>query len=130
MSRLTAAEILAHTTMPEEVVSVPEWGGDILVRGLTKGQSQALIKASQSLVWEGGKSESKLDNDKFELALFGASVADPAFAPDEIPLLAGVAAGPFNAVNKVAMRLNGMTPDGKTSQGAADDAQKSVPPVA
>lgn len=127
MARLTAASILTQTTMPEEVVTVPEWEGDVLVRGLTKGAQQEMRKAAQTIVWDGGAQSTKMDNEKFELALFMASVADPVFSEDQAGQLLALSAGAIDRVNKVAMRLSGMTPEGKTSQAAVDAAQKSVP---
>lgn len=127
MPRLTAADILAQTTMPEEVVSVPEWGGDVLVRGLTKGAQQDLRKRAQTTIWENGQATQKMDGDQFEISLFVASVADPVFTPEQVAQLSQLSAGAIDRVNKVAMKLSGLAPNGGTSQAAVDEATKSVP---
>lgn len=35
---LTRDEILKNTTLPTRVVNIPEWGGDVTVRGFTAGE--------------------------------------------------------------------------------------------
>ena len=45
MTILTREQILAIDDLPEETISVSEWGGDIVVRGLTRGEAHAARNA-------------------------------------------------------------------------------------
>ena len=130
MPILSTDVILAQTTMTEQTVPVPEWGegGEVVIRALTKGKSQALRAASMDKAWEGGKQVETFNQDKFELALFVAGVVEPAFAPDQAAQLSALSSGPVDRVIKAIMTLSGLTTDGKTSGEAVDKAQKEFPP--
>ncbi len=41
---LTREEILQADDIPEEIVACPEWGGNVLVRGLTLGEAHKVIE--------------------------------------------------------------------------------------
>src|ERR1017187_256167 len=107
MSRLTREAVLACNVLPTEECECPEWGGTLLVTGMSKGQQQAIIKENSPSTFDNElqKYVPKLDSDKFELALFVASVADPKFEPSDAAIMASLAAAPINRVNKLAMRL-------------------------
>lgn len=95
---LTRDEILKHCAIRKEVVSVPEWGGDVYVKVLTVGERLAL--------------EKEKDGDNSVLLL----VASALVGEDDEPLfdresLKNVSAPAFLVVAEAVKRINKMGVD-------------------
>ena len=112
-------------TPPEETVTVMEWGGDVLVRGLTLGEQRRFF---DSLPEEGSPNRS----EKMTVQLIMRTVRDPGtgdlvFDPADAEAIRDADPGPFNAVFAVAARLSGMgaatevEQDLETAHGDASD---------
>jgi len=103
MAVLSRSEILDVVTLETEAVTVPEWGGEVLVRALTLGQHLALQE----------KSTGDYAHDAALLLI--ASVVDgggnPILNPDDADALCKSRASAANTVLEVAFRLNRATKD-------------------
>ncbi len=83
---LTIEQIAAAVDLPEEDVPVPEWGGTVRVRGLTKGEQQQIRREAringeidmqliELLMVQYGCVEPKLDSGGVELLRSKSAVA-------------------------------------------------------
>lgn len=113
--------ILAADDLPEEVVEVPEWGGKVLIRGMT-GEERDSFEES-IMQQRGGEREINLKN--FRAKLVARSIVHPVtkerlFKDNEIHLLGKKSAIALQRVFEAALRLNGMT------QQAVEELTKST----
>lgn len=111
MPLLTRENILAADDLGRELVSVPEWGGDVYVRGLT-GKERDAFEAG--MIDQRGKSQTvNLQNIRAKLA--GLSICDEngkrIFTDADLAALAGKSAVALNRVFEVARRLSGLGDD-------------------
>lgn len=101
----------AESAMPSEIVSVPEWGGDVKVVGMTGLERDAFEAARQQPSGPGGKTKANLTN--IRAALVAASVrgedGKPLFTAADISSLGLKSGKALDRIASVAMRLNGMT---------------------
>jgi ribosomal protein S21 len=107
---LTKEQILAAADLPEEVVDVPEWGGKVLIRGMTGAERDAFEESV--MVTRGNNRELNLRN--FRAKLVARSIVDPVtkermFSDNEIVELGKKSARALQRVFEAALRLNGMT---------------------
>lgn len=105
---LTRDEILAALDLPRELVAVPEWGGDVYVRGLT-GKERDQFEAG--MIEQRGKSQTvNLQNIRAKLA--SMSICDEEgkrlFTDADLAAIAGKSAVALNRVFEVARRLSGL----------------------
>ena len=122
---LTKEQILAAQDLPEEVVDVPEWGGKVLIRGMTGAERDAFEESI--MVGRGPNREVNLRN--FRAKLVARSIVDPQtkermFSDNEINELGKKSARALQRVFEAALRLNGMTAESveeltKSSQEAS-----------
>lgn len=101
MATLTIDQILAAQDVPTEVVPVSEWGGDVVVRGLTRKDFDAL------------KGVTKDDAAELEIAMLVACVVEPALSREQAIALREKSLVAFSKVAKAIGRVNGT--------GKADD---------
>jgi hypothetical protein len=107
---LTKDQILAAADLPEEVVDVPEWGGKVLIRGMTGAERDAFEESV--MVTRGNSREINLRN--FRAKLVALSIVDPVtkermFSDHEVAELGKKSARALQRVFEAALRLNGMT---------------------
>lgn len=99
---LTRADILGADDLRTERVSVPEWGGDVMIRAVSLAEREAFEQAAV------------VDDDSVaviaRMVAMAAVGADgkPLFTPDDVAALAAKGAGPIMRLSQVAMRLNGL----------------------
>lgn len=110
MEFLSKDQILQVSDLPEEEVDVPEWGGKVLIRGLTGAERDAFEESV--MVTRGNSRELNLRN--FRAKLVARSIVDPntkerMFSDTEIHLLGQKSARALQRVFEAALRLNGMT---------------------
>ena len=109
MSLLTRDAILAAPDMLTEEVPVPEWGGTVLVRGLTGTERDAFEE--EMVTGKGKNRDVNLSN--FRARLIVKSVVDKAgkrlFTQADMVALGGKSAAAIQRVFQVAMRLSGMS---------------------
>ena len=109
MSLLTRDAILAAPDLLTEEVSVPEWGGTVLVRGLTGTERDAFEE--EMITGKGKNRDVNLSN--FRARLIVKSVVDKSgkrlFTQADMVALGGKSAAAIQRVFQVAMRLSGMS---------------------
>lgn len=109
MKLLDKKTILAQTTLPREVVDVPEWGGQVLVRALS-GQERDAFESS--LVKQDGKKRIvTTENIRARLCQKAMINEDGSeqFSLNEIPLLGQTSAAALDRVYDVVARLSGIS---------------------
>lgn len=118
---LTFDAIMAAPDCPEESVTVPQWGGSVIVKGITKAKQKELNKAATVMKpGPDGKGVAEVDTDKLDLLLLAAGLKAPAITFEQAAEFGAKSAGAVDAVLKVILRLSGMTKE------AVDEAEKSV----
>jgi hypothetical protein len=109
MSLLTRDQILQAQDIAREEISVPEWGGSVLVRGLT-GQERDAYEATIMRL-NGTNAQMNLVNARAKLV--ARSIIDEEgnrlFGDDDVALLAKKSAAALERVFNVAQRLSGLT---------------------
>lgn len=101
MAILSVEQILAVDDIPSEVVEVPEWGGEVKVRGLSRATFERITKASEVVVPATGPGQVpsvQRDEAKFTEQLFLACVVEPQFKEEHIQPLREKS---ISALNKV-----------------------------
>ena len=101
---LTREDILNAQDIPEEVVPCPEWGGDVLVRGLTLAEAHQAIKAM-------GESKER-DVQKMNLWAITQGIRGeggrPLFTEADYPALLQKSSAACLRVTKVFTRISGL----------------------
>jgi hypothetical protein len=109
MKLLSKDAILKADDLPRQVVEVPEWGGSVMVRGLT-GSERDKFEASV-LVKKGKDYDVKLTDLRARLVVL--SVIDEAgnrlFDDNDVAELGKKSASALNRVFEAAQRLSGLT---------------------
>lgn len=111
MALLSKKDILAADDIPHEDVPVPEWGGEVRVRGLTGGQ-RSLIEATM-IAAKGQAVEVRTEAFKtLRERLVGSCLVDDEgkrlFTDKEIPQLAEKSGKVLGRLFADAQRLSGM----------------------
>jgi hypothetical protein len=109
MTILTHDQILQANDIVTETVSVPEWGGEVLVRGLSGSERDAFEDATLEQV---GKSR-KVNLANVRARLCALSIVDEngkrMFSDGEVRALGRKSAAALDRVFSVAQRLSGLT---------------------
>jgi hypothetical protein len=108
---LTRDAILAAEDVKTEEVNVPEWGGSVLVRGMT-GRERDEFEASM-IVRAGGQTVPDIRNGRAKLVARCVVGDDgqPLFTRDDVTALGEKSASALARVFDVASRLSGLTED-------------------
>lgn len=110
MAFLTKEQILAAQDLPTEVVAVPEWGGDVMVQGLTGTERDAF---EASLTIQRGKNTSvNLQNARAKLVrkcIVNPETKGRMYSEADIPALGRKSAIALERVFDVARKLSGLT---------------------
>jgi len=128
---LTRAAIQEVQDLPQEIVPVPEWGGDVLARGLTGAERDAF---EGDIISQNGKNMS-LNTANMRAKLVARSVIDETgkrlFSDDDIQMLGTKSAVALQRIFDVAQRLSGMSEkDVKELSEALKNAPSAALPTA
>jgi hypothetical protein len=108
---ITRDQILGAQDIQTEEVKVPEWGGSVLVKGMT-GAERDKFEASNM---EGKGKKQKFNLENLRAKLVAKSVVDEKgdhlFQESDIPALGKKSASALERVFSVAMRINGISAD-------------------
>ena len=109
MAILSKGEILKQNKLPTEEVAVPEWGGSVMVRGLTARQVDAWRMA---FLGDGGKVDpGRMGNMRADLV--SRSVVDKdgqlLFGPTDVAALGDLSSSAIDRVFAGAQRLSGIS---------------------
>ncbi len=112
MAKLNKAAILAADDLPRESVTVPEWGGEVLVRTMTGTERDAF---ESSLL----EKDKRMENMRARLVSLTLcdETGERMFSDDEVTALGKKSAIALDRVFAVAQRLNGI------GAGAVDTAK-------
>src|SRR5579864_9517252 len=111
MALLTKTQILAADDLRREAVSVPEWGGEVLVRALSEAERQVLLK---------NYDEDAMDTRAKLCALAIVDEAGvPMFTTADVEALSKKSAVALDVVFDVAKRLAGL------AKGEIETAKKN-----
>lgn len=109
MAYLTRDAILSAVDIPQEDVAVPEWGGSVLVRGLTGRQRDAF--EAGMIRGQGKNQQLVLENMRAKLSAL--TIVDEQgsrlFSEVDVKALSEKSAAALDRVFAVAMRLSGLT---------------------
>ena len=116
---LSKDDILQAQDLPIERVSVPEWSGEVLVRGLT-GAERDKFEAS-IVIRKGDKAEFNPDNMRAKLVALCVvdEQGNRLFSDKDVEFLGKKSAAALDRVFQVAQRLSGISP------GAVEDLGKN-----
>ena len=113
---LTRDQILAADDIPQEEVAVPEWGGSVLVRGMTVAERSAFDQTMISEVKDGSGYKivpNRAAGREMRQRLAAHSMVDAdgkrLFTADDVKALGRKSAAALERVVRIAQRLNGMT---------------------
>jgi hypothetical protein len=105
MAYLTKAAILAAQDLKSEAVAVPEWGGEVLVRGMSGLERDGI---SHSL----RQADGKMDLEKFRTSVCACSIVDEQgkrlFTDAEVEELGAKSTTALDRVYAAASRLSGL----------------------
>lgn len=110
---LSKDAILSAQDIPQESVFVPEWNGNVLVRGMS-GLERDALEASmmEEKKQKGGKTTREMNLANFRGKLLVRSIVDPEgkrlFGDSEAEALGRKSAAALERVVSVAMRLSGL----------------------
>lgn len=121
MGLLTKDQIFAADDIKSERVAVPEWGGDVLVRGLTGAQRDAW--ESSLTVRKGKIMVPNMTNFRARLVVMCVvdETGKPVFHQGDVDQLAGKSGAALDRLYDVAARLSGIT------EGDVEDLAKNSP---
>ena len=106
--------ILGSVDLPREEVSVPEWGGKVLVRGLTAQERDAL---EESTVQRNSEGVVKVIYDNMRARLASLTIVDGdgnrIFTQADVEALGNKSGAALDRIFDVAQRLSGMTKKSK-----------------
>lgn len=106
---LTRDQILQAADIHTEEISVPEWGGEVLVRGLTGAERD---RFEESVIEMKGKSTRvKMENARAKLVAMSVVGEDGKrlFAEADVELLGKKSAAALDRVYQAAARLSGIS---------------------
>jgi hypothetical protein len=111
MKILTRDEILAALDVEKELVSVPEWGGDIYIKGMTGAERD---KFEASIISRNGK-DATVNMLNIRAKLASLTICDEGgkrlFTEADVMALSQKSAVALQRVFKVAQRLSGIGDD-------------------
>ena len=111
MPFLTRDAILQADDLPMETVSVPEWGGEVLVRGLTGTERDAFEESV--LTGKGKQRDVSMQNVRAKLVsrCLVDEEGERLFSDADVRALGQKSAAALTRVFDVAQRLSGLSPD-------------------
>ena len=113
---LTVDQIISAPDVKTEELLIPEWGGSITVKGLTRAEVGDAREAA--------KIADEVDDQRLEMFIFLAGVQEPKFTPDHYELLRNKLSGPVTRVGKKILELSGL--DEKTVKDAENTFRKGL----
>ena len=110
---LNREAILNADDLKTETVNCPEWGGSVIVRGLTAGERDKWEASLYSTEKRGGSFEVVAHKENIRAKFIAASVVDEKgkllFSAGDIEALSRKSAAPMDRLFAAAQRLSGMT---------------------
>lgn len=111
MAILTKQQIKDVEDITQEEISVPEWGGEVVIRSISKRQMRDMKKRIRN-------KDGEVDEDELEKEIFLSGVVDPQFDREDYEWLLDKS---MSAMNNVTQAILGAS---KEDEGAVKDAEK------
>ncbi|MBT9156877.1 MAG: hypothetical protein DDT37_01868 [Firmicutes bacterium] len=89
--------------MGEKTIAVPDWGGSVIVRGMSKREQQQLRKAALDPL------TGQIDTDKMEILMLVHCLASPKITMEQAEQLAQKSAAAFDKVLTAIMDVTGLS---------------------
>ena len=124
---LSRDDILKADDRPIETVPVPEWGGEVLVRGMS-GEGRNEFEASMA-VMRGGKLVPEVSNTLAKLVarcIVGED-GEPLFTQSDVYALGKKSAAALERVGEVAARLSGIDVGEMEVEAVMEKGSPAVP---
>lgn len=136
MAMLSKEAILAADDRPTETLPVPEWGGDVMIRGMSGLDRDAFFTSQVLRDTAGNIIGQDLRNGAAKLAarsIIDPDTREPMFDLAEVEVLGRKSAKALGRVEAVAQRLSGLTEEtskelGKDSASTPSGDSGSVSP--
>jgi hypothetical protein len=136
MALLGREDILKANDRPTETVPVPEWGGEVLVRGCD-GHGRDEYFASMTILHRDGRQGMNSDNATAKLVarcIIDPDTSEPMFSQQDVDALGRKSGAALDRVFTVAQRLSGLTEEdmedlGKVSVIVPNDSSISPSPA-
>lgn len=97
---LTLEQIVGADDRPTKTVEVPEWGGAVVIRALSKRQQQEVRAASRD-------TDGNLDANRWEDAMLVASLVEPEVDAAQLALLKEKSGAAVEAIVQAIVELQG-----------------------
>ena len=101
---LSLAQIQEAKDVTETPVPVSEWGGDVIVRSVTKRQMKDIKNNSKG-------SDGELDDDEVEKQIFIAGMVNPLVSEEDYEWMQDKSASAFTKVMKAILGVSGLSDD-------------------
>ncbi len=113
---LSKKAILDADDLPRETLHIPEWNGDVLIRGLSSADRDKISNARIRCLQARGESNISLISNEAKLAGMVLINDDGTrmFTDQEIALLATKSGEAIHRIVEVAERISGLTDSGET----------------
>ena len=128
MVLLTRDKILAADDIQQERINVPEWGGDVIVRGLTGEQRDRF----ENSLWKGRGKQRKVVSTNMRAKFVALSIVDEKgkllFSPADVLALGQKSAKGLDRVFAKTQELSGLSDDdieeleGNLGSGPTEDS--------
>jgi hypothetical protein len=137
MARLNRDQILKADDLPTELVSVSEWGGDVLVRGLNGTERDEFEASTITMRGPMGKQQAVPDTANIRAKLVARCIIEddgtPMFTQNDVHELGKKSSAALDRVFEVASRLSGISKDdleelGKDSKSDQNGGSTSSSP--
>jgi len=99
LEQIREAKDVTETTIP-----VSEWGGDVVVRSVTKRQMKGSKNTAKG-------SDGELDDDEVEKQIFLAGMINPSITPEDYEWMQDKSASSMTKVMKAIIGVSGMGDD-------------------
>ena len=113
LGRLTRDAIRAADDLHREEVAVPEWGGTVLVQGMTGKQRDQFEQRQMTIRGRGRNRQAEMDLSNFRANVVMACCVNddgtPMFDTGDLEWLTEKSAAALSRVADVAVRLSGIT---------------------
>jgi hypothetical protein len=130
---LTRDEILAAPDLPTERVAVPEWGGDVLVRGLMADERDQFEAETYEVRGKNVEVNKRGMRARLVAKCLVDEAGDRLFTAEDIAALGRKSAVPLDRLFGIARRLSGLQPAdveelaGNSGPGRSGDTPSDSP---
>lgn len=109
---LTLEEIRVVADLPRETIEVPEWGGAVVVQGVSVEEGMKILHDTKRV-------DGTMDEEKATMLAVIRGVVEPKFTEADLPWLKQKSLGAVTRIAKAFSRLSGL-------EASKEDAKKGL----